>query len=52
MTSQPLLTIFFCSSEMLKLFKAKPQSKSIQWFNFSEMGKANRNSETNMIPNY
>ena len=31
-------TFFFCSSGILKSFKAKPQ-KSIQWFNFSYMGK-------------
>ena len=43
--------IFFCSLEILKLFKAKPQSKGIQWFNFSYMEKRNRKSETNIITN-
>ena len=52
MMSKPLLTHFFCSSEILKSFKAKPQSKSIQWFNFSYMGKTNRKSETNIIANF
>ena len=48
MTSQPLLTQFFCSSE---IFQAKPQSKTIQWFNFSYMRKTNRKSET-IFDNY
>ena len=52
MTSQPLLKKFFCSSEILELCKAKPQSKSIQWFNFSYMGKTNKNSEKNIISNF
>ena len=47
-----LLTHFFCSSQILKSFKAKPQSKSIQWFNFSYTGKTNRKSETNIIANF
>ena len=47
-----LLTHFFGSSEILKSFKAKPQSKTIQWFNFSYMGKTNRKSETNIIPTF
>ena len=41
-----------CSSEILKSFKAKPQSKTIQWFNFSYMGKTNSKSETNIIHNF
>ena len=49
MTSQPLLTHFFGSSEILKLFKAKPQSKTIQWFNFSYMGKTNSKPGTKTI---
>ena len=43
---------FFCSSEILKSFKAKPQSKNIQWFNFSYMGKTNTKSGTNIIANF
>ena len=39
MTSQPLLKHYFCSSEISNLFQAKPQSKSIQRFNFSCTGK-------------
>ena len=41
-----------CYSEILKSFKAKPQSKTIQWFNFSYMGKTNSKSETNIIHNF
>ena len=45
MTSQLLLAHFFISSEILKSFQAKPQSKSILWFNFSYMGKTNRSQK-------
>ena len=43
---------FFFFFRNFKIVQAKPQSKSIQWFNLSEMGKTNRNSETNIVPNY
>lgn len=47
-----LLKHFLWSSEILKPFKAKPQSKNIQRLKLTIREKLNIKSKTNKIPNF
>ena len=47
-----LLKHFFWSSEILKPFKAKPQSQNIQRLKLTIREKLNIKSKTNKIPNF